>query len=272
MPNYRSKLYRRHFAGKIQKAYRNYRKRKKPTLTKRVQRLESNIEKKFDIFLLSNEGTTNVPNSQAMTNDLGTASSDYTKQIRDITPIIEQGTNDNQRVGDMVDLKSMDFRVVCSYQAIQDNPSSGKIGKGDVAHCRVLLVWDNNPTYQGTTNPTTGVPVVNDNPLTWNHVLSQVPNQTETPSLALATFNHDLVDRERRISVLLDKRFDMVAGTDRSVIRFGCRKSWVRQKLKYLLGGNKVLNRQLKLMFLSNRVDGECPTIYCESKTIYTDP
>lgn len=271
MPRYRSKLYRRHYAGKIQKAYRRYR-RKKPTLTKRVKRLEAGIEKKFDIYLLSNVGEANVPNSQAMTNDLGTAVLGFQAQIRDITPVINQGVNDNERIGDSVDLKSMDFRVVCSYEANSDLPATGKIGKGDIAHCRVMLVWDNNPTYQGTTNPTTGVPVINNNPLSWNHMLSQVPNVTQVPSLSLATYNHDLVDREHRISVLLDKRFDMVAGTDRCVIRFGCKKNWVRQKLKYLLGGNKVLNRQLKLCFLSNRVSSECPHIYCESKTIYTDP
>ena len=271
MPRYRSKLYRRHYASKIQRAFRRSRK-KKPTLTKRVKRLESNIEKKFDIFLLSNVGESNVPNSQEMTNDLGTKTTNFQKQIRNLTPVINQGINDNERIGDMVDLKSMDFTAVCSFECNADLPASGKIGKGDIAHCRVLLVWDNNPTYQGITNATTGVPVVEDNPLSWNHILSQVPNQTETPSLSLATYNHDLVDRERRISVLMDKRFDMVAGTDRSCVRFHVKKSWVRQKLKYLLGQNKVLNRQLKLCFLSNRVSGECPHIYCESKTIYTDP
>lgn len=250
---------------------RYYKAKNKPTLTTRVKRLENNIEKKFDIYLLSNPGESNIPNSQPMTNDLGTASSGFEKQVLNITPVIAQGTNDNQRVGDQVDLKSMDFRVVCSYQAIQDNPSSGKIGKGDIAHCRVMLVWDNDPTYQGTT-PSTGVPAVTENQLTWNHVLSEEPTTTETPAVALATFNHDLVDRDHRISVLMDKRFDMVAGTDRSVIRFNLTKKWVRQKFKYLLGQNTVLNRHLKVLYMSNRVSGECPHIYFESKTLYTDP
>ena len=264
------KYHGNHYAKVIQKAFRS--RKKKPTLTKRVRRLESQIEKKFDVYLLSDVGETNLPNSQEMSNNLGSASTGYQKQIRDITPTIALGTQDNQRVGDEVCLKSMTFRAVCTYQANADLPAAGKIGKGDIAHCRVMLVWDNVPTYEGTTDPTTGVPVVNNNPLSWNHMLDQKPSISQKPNLSLAGKNHDIVDRDRRVSILFDKRFDMVAGTDRSVVRFSCTKKWVRQKLKYLLNGTKVLNRQLKLCFLSNRVSGECPLIYCESKSIYTDP
>lgn len=247
------------------------RKRKKNTLTKRVKRLESHIEKKYDIFLLSNVGESNIPNSQEMTNDLGSAQYGYQKQIRDVTPVINQGTNDNERIGDMVNLKSIDFQAVCSYQPSSDLPATGKIGKGDVAHCRVMLVWDNVPTYQGTTNPSTGQPVLNNNPLAWNHMLAVKPDITQTPSVALAPYNHDIVVRDRRISVLFDRKFDMIAGTDRQCIRIKLKKSWLAQKLKYLFQGNSPINRQLKLCFLSNRVSGECPIIYCSQKSIYTD-
>lgn len=245
--------------------------RKKGSLTKRVKRLESHVEKKYDIFLLSNVGEANIPNSQEMTNNLGTATLGYQKQIRDVTPVINQGTNDNERIGDSVNLKSIDFRAVVSYQANADLPATGKIGKGDVAHCRVMLVWDNVPTYQGTTNPTTGQPVVNNNPLSWNHMLAVKPDATETPAVALAPYNHDIVTRDRRISVLFDKKFDMVAGTDRTCLRINLKKSWLNQKLKYLFQGNNPINRQLKFCFMSNRVTGEAPHIYCSQKSIYTD-
>ena len=246
-------------------------KRRVDTLTKRVSRLEDDKEKKYDIFLLSNVGDTNIPNSQEMTNDLGNYTGGYTLQIRDITPIIHQGTNDNERIGDQVELHSMIFRCVCTYEPNADLPATGKIGKGDIAHCRVMLVWDNVPTFTGPAASSTGVPTLLENDLEWNHVIGESPNQTQTPSVCLAPFSQDLVTRGKRVSVLFDKQFDMVAGTDRSVFRINLNKSWVRQKFKYLAGNTEPLNRRLKLLFCSNRVTTECPHIYCSSKTQYTD-
>lgn len=166
----------------------------------------------------------------------------------------------------------MDFRAVVHYNPNSATFAQGKIAPGDIAHCRIMLVWDNVPTYQGTTNPSTGVPTLNDNPLSWNHLLSQNPSTMTNPSLSCASYNHDLVTRDHRVSILFDRKFDMVAGTDRSVLRFSCKKSWLAQKLKYLSADNKVINRQLKLCFMSNRPTGECPNLYCVIKCIYTDP
>lgn len=245
--------------------------KKKNTLSKRVSRIEKNFEKKYDIFLLSNVGEPNIANSQEMTNNLGGSAGGYLTQIRDISPLVNRTLADTGRVGDEIILKSMDFRAVVSYQPNADLPATGKIGKGDVAHCRVMLVWDNDPTKQGVT-PASGEAVVENNPLSWNHVLAEKPDATETPALSLSAYNHDIVVRDKRISVLVDKRFDMVAGTDRQVVRFNLKKFYVGQKLKYHAGDNTILNRQLKLLFLSNRVTLEAPHIYCENKTIYTDP
>ena len=248
------------------------RKRKKHgTLSKRVARLENEKEKKYDIFIMSNPETPQVPNSQEMTNDLGNYTGGYTLQIRDITPIIAQGTNDNERVGDQVELHSMKFRSVITYECNADLPAAGKVGKGDIAHCRVMLVWDNVPTFTGPASGSTGVPTLLDNDLEWNHVIGQSPNQTQTPAVALAPFSQDLVTRGKRVSVLFDKSFDLIAGTDRSTFRINLSKKWVRQKLKYLQGANEPLNRRLMLLYCSNRVTGEAPFIYCSSKTQYTD-
>lgn len=240
-------------------------------LDKRVSMLENDREKKYDIFLLSNEGEPNIPNSQEMTNDLGNYTSGYTKQIRDITPIISQGDNDNERIGDQIEFRHMEFKCVCSYEPTASLPANGKIGMGDTAHCRVMLVWDNDPTYTGPSAGATGVPTLLENPLEWNHVLGESPNQTQTPAVCLAPFSQDLVTRGKRISVLFDKEFDLIAGTARQCFRINLSKSWLRQKFKYLMGATKPLNRRLKLLFCSNRVSGECPIIYCMSKTQYTD-
>lgn len=246
-------------------------KKKQGTLSKRVSRLENEKERKYDIFLLSNVGDTNIPNSQEMSNDLGNYTGGYTLQIRDITPHIIQGTNDNERVGDQVEFKHMEFKCVCTYQPNSDLPASAKIGKGDVAHCRVMLVWDNVPTFSGPASSSTGIPTLLENDLEWNHVIGMSPNQTQTPAVALAPLSQDLVTRGKRVSILFDKQFNMVAGTDRSVFKINFNRTWLRQKFKYLAGNAKPLNRRLKILFCSNRVSGECPHIYCSSKTQYTD-
>lgn len=251
---------------------RRSRKNKKTIkkLSQRVSILETDKEKKYDIFLLSNPSTPNVPNSQEMTNDLGTYTSGFTLQIADCNPIISQGTNDNERIGDQVELRNINHKCVITYEPNADLPATGKIGKGDIAHCRVLLVWDHVPTFTGT-NHATGVPTLQENHLEWSHVLGVNPSQTQTPLVCLAPIAQDLVVRGKRISVLYDKMFDMVAGTDKSTYRINFNRSWVRKKLKYLMGSSKSMNNRLKLLYVSNRVSLEAPHIYCSQKTQYTD-
>lgn len=263
--------YMRKYRKKSSAARRKRAANRKKNLSKRVAAIENNFEKKYDIFLLSNVGEPNVANSQEMTNNLGGAAGGYLSQIRDISPLVNQTTTDVGRVGDEIIMKSMDFRAVVSYQPNASLPAAGKIGVGDVAHCRVMLVWDNDPTKQGVT-PASGAALIEDNPLSWNHVLAEKPDATETPALSLAAYNHDIVTRDKRISVLIDKRFDMVAGTDRTVMRFNLKKFYKGLKLKYHAGDNTILNKQLKLLFLSNRVTTEAPHLYCENKVIYIDP
>lgn len=264
---------RKYYASRIQRAWRRRRKPRKQTLRKRVRRLESNVEKKFDIQVCSEAGTPGVPNSLEMTNNTGTASAGYGLQIIDISPDINQGDKDTERIGDQCTLKSMAFQSVISYQANSALPATGKIGVGDIAHCRVLVVQDNVPTYSGPSASGTGLPTLLHNPLYWNHVLgvNPVSGATETPSQMLSAYKYDLVTRGKRVAVLADRKFNLVAGTNRSVKMITCSKRWLNKRLKYLAGGDAPINKHFNVMFISNRVTDEAPHIYYNVKYTYTD-
>lgn len=252
---------------------RRFPRKKKNTLKKRVHRLESNVEKKFDVRVCDEPATPGIPNSLEMTNDTGTATTGYDLQIKDISPDINQGVKDTDRIGDECNLKSMAFQAVISYQANSDLPAAGKIGKGDLAHCRVIVLKDNNPSYAGPSASGTGLPTLLHNPLYWNHVLgvNPVSGSTQTPSQMFAPYKYDLITRGKRCTILADRKFTLVAGTNRSVKTIKFTKRWLNKKLKYLAGGDAPLNRHFNVLFVSNRDTGEAPEIYYQCRYIYTD-
>lgn len=258
---------RRYAAKRLQRFVR----RRKPTLTKRVQRLESGIEKKYDVQY-SHTTSPGVPDSVEITNDLGIlsvppAANDFNKQIVEVTPYISQGTGDVNRIGDSVNLTNMKGEFVVSF-----NLSDGKIETGHIAHCRMLLVWDNDPTSTGVPVGAGAVPSVVNNPLTWDHLLitGGSPN-VSSPLYSCDFMNNDLIVRGKRASIIMDTKFDLVAGTGRCTKRFNLNKVWKAQKLKYLNSGTIVINRQLKLCFLSDRPSGECPTMFYAIRSYFTD-
>jgi len=238
---------------------------------KAIQTLMSSKEKKYDMTY-SNVSTPGVPTSVDMTNDTGAISTppvfnDLTNQIVQISPTIQQGLTDRNRVGDQVKLNSMNFEAVASFQL----DDAGKIKDGDIAHCRVLVMWDEDATYQGAPS-TAGVPTIVDNPLSWNHIL-QIGKDSgvQSPIYSLDSLNNDLVIRGKRISKIADFKFDLVAGTSRSVKRFNFRKFWKRTHLNYLQGSDRPIKRQLKLAFVSNRPAQECPSMMYRIRYTYSD-
>lgn len=251
---------------------RRRRRKKKNTLKKRVRRLESNVEKKYDIQVASPDSP-GVPNSYEMANNLGDAQYGYDKQIIDITPDVNQGITDTTRIGDQLTLKKMNFQCVATYQPDASLPASGKIGVGDVAHCRIIVVQDNVPTYSGPSNTTTGAPTLLHNPLYWNHVLgvNAISGTTQTPCEMFSAYKYDTVTRGKRVNILHDEKFTLVAGTARSVKQFSFTKRWLNKKLKYLGGGDAPINKHLNVLFLSNRASDECPIIYFQTQYVYTD-
>lgn len=238
-----------------------------------IKRLQNNKEKKFDLGYSSVLGTPGVPDIISLTNNIGVQSvpplaNDLNLQIRNVTPYIEQGLTDYRRIGDEVSLKTFGMNMVFSYVPTADD----KIKLGDVAHCRVILCWDNEPVYQGPPSGTQNAPTISENPLSWNHILSAGGKENSVvPLFSCDYYNNDLVYRSKRISVIKDLKFDLVAGTARGVKRVAIFKKWKNQLLKYLSSNNTVINRQLKLAFVSNKTASECPTVFWSQRSVYTD-
>lgn len=254
------------------------RRRKKGSTTrlkmieKRVSRIENGTERNYDSQYSAVPGTPGVPAVLTMTNNIGSvstppASTDLSEQIVSITPYIPQGAADTERTGDEVLMKRLEFNMVCSYQ-----PVDGKINVGDVASCRVLLMWDNDPTYSAPPTTQGLVAQVTSNPLQWPQILNLGGRTGETtPLFSLDKFNNDIVIRDKRVSIIADFKFDLVAGTAKSVFRRTVIRNWVRQKLKFLASGANPINRKLKLAFVSNRTAQQAPELMYAQKVYFTD-
>lgn len=243
------------------------------TIEKRVSRIENGTERNYDSQYSAAVGVPGVPAVLTMSNNIGSvsqppASTDLTNQIVSITPYIPQGAADTERTGDEVLMKRLEFNMVCTYQPTGD----GKINVGDVASCRVLLMWDNDPTYSAPPTAQGLVASVTTNPLQWAQILNLGGRTGETtPLFSLDKFNNDLVIRDKRVSIIADFKFDLVAGTAKSVFRRTVIRNWVRQKLKFLASGANPINRKLKLAFVSNKPAQEAPELMYAQKVYFTD-
>ena len=233
---------------------------------RQIKRLISNVEKKYDLIYSGSAGSPGVATSVQITNNIGSVSGSppFGEQILNVTPTVAEGTGDRNRIGDQYNLKTMDFEAVASYNIDEH------IAAGSIAHCRVIVVWDNDPTYQAL--PTAqGSPVVADNPLSWNHLL-QIGNAiVDSPVFSVDALNNDLVIRGKRCSIVADFKFDLVAGTSRATKRFNFKKFWKRMKLNYLASGTTALNRQLKCCFVSDRPSQEAPSLFYRIRYTYED-
>lgn len=240
-------------------------------LERRVKRIENGTERNYDSQYSGI--SPGVPGVYTMSNYIGSVSnpplaSDLTEQIVSVTPVIPQGAGDTDRTGDEVLLKRLEHSFVCTYQPTGD----GKISVGDIASCRVILLWDNDPTYSSPPDAQGLSLTVQNNPLQWSQVL-QLGGRTgeTTPLFSLDKFNNDLVVRDKRVSVIADFKFDLVAGTAKSCFRRTVVRNWVRQKLKFLASGSSPINRKLKLCYISNRPTQEAPTIMYAQRVYFTD-
>lgn len=252
---------------------KSHRSRKRRKLTavdkeqnKKIRTLMNAKEKKYDMIYSGSAGAPGVATSVQVTNNIGSISGSppFGDQILNITPTIAEGTGDRNRIGDQVDLKSMDFEAVASYNIDEH------IEVGAIAHCRVIVVWDKDPTYQGP--PTSqGSPVVQDNPLSWNHLLQIGNAVVDSPVFSVDAFNNDLVIRGKRCTKVADFKFDLVAGTSRATKRFSFKKFWKRMKINYLASGTIPLNRQLKCCFVSDRPSQEAPSLFYKIRYTYED-
>lgn len=209
------------------------------------------------------------------------------KQIYSVTIAQNQGINDQQRIGDQVTLKHIDFNY--RINLILANANEYMPNQTTV---RVMMFWDNQPTAVNTTGGIT------TNQVYWPQLLQTctlgVSNVFDKIN---ATLSEKDWDQRKRFSIIYDKTHTMCpSGTSKlqgstaqntsllgsrgctGVVRF--RKSYKGQKIRYVAGGTIPQNRKLYIGFLSDvgiptvgntPLGASTPEINYHTRVIYDD-
>lgn len=237
-------------------------------LAKDVSELKASVETKYSY--VGQEGVAIQPW------DNSTSAS----RSQNIFPIrigsIQGLTDANNRIGDLVTLKSIDFRY--TLQLI-----NGSVSPADAFNrVRVVMFWDTDPTLTNASGS-----YVLDTP-EWN-LIFQTPTLTTASGNAVVTFSPKDHDTGKRFQLLHDKTHTLsanlngnLAGTGPSTsLGLGPRsvsgveyvnKSYkVGRKLQYKGGSNIPINRCLYIGFISDSGNINNPSVDYSIKCLYED-
>lgn len=256
--------------GRIDKAQNQMLK----SMKKDIDELKSDIEAKYNIDVASQQGIKSYDGSTDATRKA---------QINVVSIGDSQGTSDQQRVGDSVSLKHIDFNynltMPYSTGSLQTQPSTT---------IRVLMFWDNQPNTVTTGGLST------TNTVYWPNLLQNcVLGATSVPEQKTIIMSEYDWDSRKRFSFIYDKTHTLAptyspgqaTGGSASdgglgsrsctgVIKFN--KNYKRQKIRYTAGGGIPQNRQLYVAFVSDAEvssggTSRIPLVtYC-LRTIYED-
>lgn len=228
-------------------------------LDKRVSNMEQSIEKKYTYVQVNRQGIGAWDGSTQLGRQVNMT------QIRIGT---NQDVGDfNDRIGDTVSLKSIDFR----YNVGVEGSASGNAAQAN-NRIRVLMFWDTQPVETGTN----GVYVVNTPE--WPQLLQGVLNTTPNPAeeAILSPKDHDT---GKRFQLIHDEVHTLCplegtnGGSRSATNRTQMYKSYkIGKKLRYAGGGTQPVNRSLYLTYISDTEAGlPLPYISYAIKCIYED-
>ncbi len=228
-------------------------------LDKRISNMEQSIEKKYSYTQL---------NRQAVEPWDPTAQIGRQVNITQIRIGTTQGTQDfNQRVGDTVSCKSIDFR----YNVGVEGSASGNPAQAN-NRIRVMMFWDTDPVLTSTA----GVNVVNTPE--WQQILQGLTTTTPAPGeeAILSTKDHD---NGKRFQLLHDEVHTLCplegtnGGSRSATNRTQMYKSYkVGKKLRYVSGGSQPVNRALYVAYISDTEAGlPLPYVSYAVNVIYED-
>jgi hypothetical protein len=239
-------------------------------LAKDVSQLKASVEKKYSY--ISNEG-------------IGIQSWDptsSTSRSQNIFPIrigSTQGLEDvNERVGDLVNLKSIDLRYtiqIANGAVVPANP---------INRVRAVLFWDTDPVSTNTTGS-----YFLDTP-EWN-LMFQTPTLLTAQGSQNALISGKDHDTGRRFQLLHDKTHTLCANLNGNLttssdptvalglgprsatgIEYVNKSYKIGRKLRYKAGGTIPINRSLYVGFISDSVTGaSVPIVNYTLKCLYED-
>ena len=236
-------------------------------LARDVNELKASVEKKFSY--ISNQGV-------AIQSWDPSTSLSRSQNIFPIRIGSTQGTADiDQRIGDVVNLKSIDFRYVLQL-------ANGATAPADAFNrIRVVMFWDTDPV-----STTTAGAYTLDSP-EWN-LMFQTPQLATTAGNPNVVFSPKDHDTGRRFQLLHDKTHTLVSNengnltaTANQSLGLGPRsatgieyvnKSYkVGRKLQYKNGGLIPINRQLYIGFISDSFGVVDPSVDYTIRCNYED-
>lgn len=215
-------------------------------MKKDIDELKSSVETKYSYQLISNVGVNSYDGSNSTTRSQGI----YPIGIGDTQGV----TDSNQRIGDKVSLKHIDF----NYRLNLDPAILTTSFTVQQTSVRVMLFWDNQPTAIDST----GAMVTN--PVYWNTVLHTcVPGATSNAQKIQDLMSEKDWDQRKRFSIIYNKFHTLIptVATAPIVIGQGPRsgtavvqysKNYKGQSIRYVSSGTKAQNRQLYLAVLSD--------------------
>lgn len=235
-----------------------------------IDDLKTDIESKYGYQVLSDSV------------DAYTGTPSISGQIYKVDIGATQGLTDQERVGDQVTLKHIDF----NYRICQNFARPSEYRESQTT-CRVMMFWDNQPSAVSST----GINQVN--PVQWPNLLQLAINSaaTTTDQRQLLMLSEKDWDSRKRFSIIYDKTHTLIPGGQNAnpavqfltlgsragtgVVRFN--KNYKGQKIRYANGGVIPQNRQLYYAFLSdqgtptNNETAVRPTIQINTRVIYDD-
>ena len=215
-------------------------------MKKDIDELKSSVETKYSYQVIS---SVKVPSYDGTT-DTTRKASIYPIGIGDTQGV----TDSNQRIGDKVSLKHIDFKYRLNLTPAT-LASSFTVQQTSV---RVLMFWDNQPTAIDTA----GSAAVN--PVYWTNLLHTcIPGATSNAQKIQDLMSEKDWDQRKRFSIIYDKFHTLIptvatapivigqgprAGT--SVVSFS--KNYKGQSIRYISSGTQAQNRQLYVALLSD--------------------
>jgi len=262
-------------AGKATKSVDKAQNALMKQMKQKLDELESTVETKYSIT----NGSTTVQHYD------GTDAASRSNNIREIRMGEAQGMGDqNQRIGDQITLKHVDFDY--RIELNRESTVPGETLIADQTTVRVVLFWDNQPSAVSAGGGTV------QNPVEYPQIFQSAVAGGHTNAIG-----YDMMltqkdwDNRKRFSIIYDKTHTLcpntystssggLSGTLGSRSCTGVNKvnkNYKKQKIRFVSGGDIVVNRKLYFCCLSD-IPGEVsannyipPTLYYNARALYED-
>lgn len=117
--------------------------------------------------------------------------------------------------------------------------------------CRIIVFWDNEPTYPGPVDQGSNVPTTVDSPIYWENLIANADStdaQTSGPEWSIVNGFRQLASPNlERFSILFDRVFTSKAGTNQQIVKFS--KYWSNLRCKGTTPGGEPTNRRLMIAY-----------------------